>query len=119
MTPRGGKLMPEVKAIKVLVDGLTFGSNVYSAGQIVLDATDEMLECAASRRTNDEGKLLCKTLAKADALKAAKRFDAGDEDVPVVSIPAAGEDAPAVVADDSGEAQDGDDIPATLDDVVE
>jgi hypothetical protein len=69
--------MAEVKAIKILVDSLTFGGTVYAAGQVVLDATEEMLACADSKRTNDAGKLLCKRLAKQDALKAAKRFVGG------------------------------------------
>jgi hypothetical protein len=99
--------MAEVKAIKVLVDGLTFGSSVYKAGQIVLDATDEMLACAASRRTNDDGQLLCKTLSRADALKAAKRFDAGEEGEPVVAVPVADEEAPSVVDDEAPVQEDG------------
>lgn len=109
--------MAEVKAIKVLVDSLTFGPNVYKAGQIVLDATDDMIECANSRRTTDDGRLLCKTLSKAEALKAAKRFDAGDVDAPVVAVPVADVEAPAVVTDDVSEQSD--EPPAFLDDVQE
>lgn len=94
--------MAEVRAIKVLVDGLTFGASVYAKGQVILDATDEMVACADDRRTNDDGALLCKRLSKADAIKAAKRFDAGEEGAPVVEAPVGidPDDAPAVVPSD-------------------
>jgi hypothetical protein len=93
--------MAEVKAIKILVDSLTFGGTVYAAGQVVLDATEEMLACADSKRTNDAGKLLCKRLAKQDALKAAKRYDAGEEAAPLAQVPTGTDpdEAPAVVND--------------------
>lgn len=81
--------MAEVQSIRVLVDSLTFGSSIYNAGQVVLDATEEMLICADDRRTNDAGDLLCERLTKQEALKAARRFDEEEADEPAVEVPVA------------------------------
>ena len=71
----------DVQAIQVLVDGMTFGGSVFNRGAVVLDATEEMVVCADSKRRSDDGHLLCRRITKQEALRAAKKHDAGEEGV--------------------------------------
>lgn len=68
-------------AVKVLVDSFTDGGMIYNAGAIVLNASDALIETAESGRKTRDGHLMVKKLSKTEALKAAKRADAGDEEV--------------------------------------
>lgn len=104
-----------VKAVKILVDGLTFGSTVFAKGQVVIDPTEDILLAAEERRTTSDGVLMCKVLGKSDALKAARKADAGEVTAPLASLPPAddeeevvviGGDAPAPAVDDEDDDED-------------
>lgn len=111
----------EASAVKVLVDGVTFGSAVYAAGQVILNPTDEMLALARSDRVNDSGKKLAKICSKQEALKAAKAYDRGEGTLPIAYQPPPADEeaamvvggnapaAPAEGVDDTDDEDDSDD----------
>jgi hypothetical protein len=74
-------------AVKVLIDSLTDGGVIYAKGQVVFDPSDALLAVAEEKRMHN-GVLIAKKLSKGDALKAAKRAEAGEEVVdPTAQVP--------------------------------
>lgn len=65
-------------AVKVLIDSLTDGGVIYAKGQVVFEPSDALLALAESKRTHN-GVLIAKKLSRGEALKAAKRAEAGEE----------------------------------------
>jgi len=73
----------ETKAVKVHSDSVTFGQKIYNKGDVILNASDDVLEAAANRVKDGAGVVIVSVLSKQDAMKAAKAADKGADTVHV------------------------------------
>jgi hypothetical protein len=99
--------------VKVLIDGLTDGGKIYAKGQVVFEPSDVLLDIADSKRVDRDGNLIAVRLSKSDALRAAKREDAGEAAETVVdasSTPPVESPEEDEGEDEEGEEEEEDDL---------